>query len=599
MPVISCTACPTKFKVADSLVGKSVKCPKCKSVVKVPGGKETVGAGKAAAVAGKPAGTSSKPAAPAAAANGMLSVTCTCGKKLQVREALAGKAVKCPGCAKPVKVPAPAPAGAGLDDEDWSNVEAEAPAPPARKGKAPATDDEDEWLDVDEAAAPVEDADDEGDDEAPSKAGGGWDLLKKEKVPQDMIDEFRKELTKNETIEWAARPRQDILLHRAKRQALIFGSIFGLVGVVALTAAVICAINGFWIGVAIGAVFGLVFSGGAIFMITQPGRVRKNEAKRPCFIMTQRRLLVHSGAGSVRVSVGAAAQQDKDYGPPPTGVNTYMGLDLLGLTRIDATGEFKGAGDLAFGTDLFDVPLAPDMEALDKVVAIEKRIRDKLIHPVIDRLLRGELLVKKGTGARKDGEGEDVKQDSNIKDYASDEDIDEDDPNIKDAPNRARGLIAQFAKDLKKVDEELRDEVDAELTEGEKVLWIGEPEAGVKGRGLLGAMIGSATRHEPKYTFYAITNRRVLLGIAKQTPVSYYPPSLMNTTVEQDKRIEKGGGIIFRQVKKSIVTEDKKTGKVLSTKTEMHYFGILRIRHYEKVAQLMYETLVRPVKFEK
>jgi hypothetical protein len=613
MPVISCTSCPTKFKVSDEMAGKAVKCPKCKGVVRVPGAAAAVGADKPAAAA------AAKPAAPAKPpADGMISAACACGKKIQVREALAGKAVKCPACAKPVKVPATAPAANTLDDEDWGNVNGDAaPAPPSRKGKAPPLhddeddtpktkakgkkeDDEGEWLDVDEAAAPDKDEEDD-EDETPSKSPGGWgqELLKKEKVPKEMQDELRQEMTKNESIEWISRPRQDILLHRAKMQAIIFGSIFGTVGLAALIATVICLLKAVWIGVAIGAVFGLTFSGIAIFMITQPARVRKHEAVRPCYVMTQRRLLVHSGKGSnVRVSVGSS--DVREHKAPPTGVNSYMGLDLIGLTRAEAGEKFKGAGDLCFSTDIWDYPASPDMEALDKVVAIEKRIREKLIHPVIDKLLRGEVFLKKGTGARKGGDdGEDVKQDSNIKDYASDDDIDEDDPNIKDAPNRAAGLVAQFAKELRKVDEELRDEVDAELTAGEKVLWIGEPEASVKGRGLLGAMMGGATRHEPKYTFYAITNRRVMLGIAKQAPVSYYPTGLMSTSVEQDKRIEKGGGIIFRQVKKTITTEDKKTGKVLKTRVEMHYFGILRIRHYEKVAQLLYETLVRPIKFER
>ena len=53
---------------------------------------------------------------PAAAAlpkgNAMLTFTCTaCQKKLSVKEELAGKKVKCPGCGAVMAVPAPVPAG--------------------------------------------------------------------------------------------------------------------------------------------------------------------------------------------------------------------------------------------------------------------------------------------------------------------------------------------------------------------------------------------------------------------------------------------------------------------------------------------------------
>ncbi|MBI3099807.1 MAG: zinc ribbon domain-containing protein [Planctomycetes bacterium] len=44
-----------------------------------------------------------------------IAVSCACGKKLNVKDALAGKAIRCPGCQKVLKVPAgkPAPAAAG------------------------------------------------------------------------------------------------------------------------------------------------------------------------------------------------------------------------------------------------------------------------------------------------------------------------------------------------------------------------------------------------------------------------------------------------------------------------------------------------------
>lgn len=55
-------------------------------------------------------------------------IRCQCGKNLKVPDNLAGKAVKCPACSKPVKVPAASsePDGEGLDDlfneEGFSNA---------------------------------------------------------------------------------------------------------------------------------------------------------------------------------------------------------------------------------------------------------------------------------------------------------------------------------------------------------------------------------------------------------------------------------------------------------------------------------------------
>jgi ribosomal protein S27E len=99
------------MKVSEQLAGKAVKCPKCGKPVRVPA-RAPAGAAapptKAPAAAVKaPASAPTNPPAPAAAGADTISVTCAgCQKKLTVRTTAAGKAVKCPGCGKPVKVPA-------------------------------------------------------------------------------------------------------------------------------------------------------------------------------------------------------------------------------------------------------------------------------------------------------------------------------------------------------------------------------------------------------------------------------------------------------------------------------------------------------------
>ncbi len=166
------------------------------------------------------------------------------------------------------------------------------------------------------------------------------------------------------------------------------------------------------------------------------------------------------------------------------------------------------------------------------------------------------------------------------------------DDNVKQAPGTA------LENEMKKVPKSLREQVDAELTEGEKVLWIGEPEASVKGRGFFGAMTGGARRKEPAYTLYAITNRRVMLWDKSESPTCYYSPHLFNLGLEADTRVKSGGNVLFKVVKlvTTTTTTNRQTGRSsTTTKVEMYYFGVMHVRNHRGVARLIYETLVEPL----
>jgi ribosomal protein S27E len=580
MPVvIACSACQGKLSIPDRLAGKSVKCPKCGQTIR-PAGESAAPASPVARVQAAPAPPAATPPPPDAPP---IVVACDgCQKKLQVRAALAGKAVKCPGCGKAIRVPAPAAA----DGEEWLDVN-EAVAPPP----APA------------AAPPVEDKTGRG-------PAGDWgeEILVEQEVPDEMRDEIRAEMTRSERAIWATRSRQDILLHRAKMFAYIAGPIFGLVALGALVALVICAIKGVILGVVLGLLFGAAFGAGAFFVFRMPGTVVKNASRRGCYLLTNRRLLVHHGKGA-RVFAGrggAAAVSDVSA---LAGVVPYTGLELAGLTRTEAGKRFEGAGDLSTGRDLLDEPGLGVIQAVDKVRDFEKLIRAKLIHPVIDKLLRGELLLKdelarskgkkpeKKKAAGADGDGA-IPTDSNIKDYGGGRHAaEEDDPNIKAAPTTrggGRDLRAFFAAELKKVPADVQQTVADELTEGEKALWISRPEAPPKGRGFFGAVMGSDKLVEPAYWLYAITNRRVILFVQKAGPISYYSPDMLEAGVEDDKRIVNGGSILFKKVRRIVTTTDKQ-GKSTTTRY-MHSFGLLRIRHYKAVASLLYDALIAPIR---
>jgi phage FluMu protein Com/flagellar basal body-associated protein FliL len=171
---MSCGSCGKQLRAKDESAGKKIKCPGCGNVLAVPQSEEMT----------EEMGMDETAAPPAPPEK--ISVSCTCGKKLQVKGELAGKAVKCPGCQKVVKVPAtssgassapaakktpakkPAPPPAD-DDNDFSFTKS-----PTKAGKKPARMPDEEEDDFSFTASkpkakksnrPLDDKDDNGDDD--------------------------------------------------------------------------------------------------------------------------------------------------------------------------------------------------------------------------------------------------------------------------------------------------------------------------------------------------------------------------------------------------------------------------------------------------
>ena len=96
---IKCSGCSATIDVPPEAAGKKVRCPKCQTVLAVPGGSPAQPAAQ-------------KPPQPqnsggGASASGKIVAQCpNCSKKLQVPAAAAGKKVKCPGCSTAFVVPA-------------------------------------------------------------------------------------------------------------------------------------------------------------------------------------------------------------------------------------------------------------------------------------------------------------------------------------------------------------------------------------------------------------------------------------------------------------------------------------------------------------
>jgi hypothetical protein len=617
MPLtVSCSSCKAPLSVGDNLVGKKVKCPKCSQVVTIPGAKP------APALAGTPARSSAAPPSPAAIpaaapdAVATISVACAgCKKKLHVKAALAGKAVKCPGCGQAVRIPAAKEAPSGP---------AVAPPPPLPPTPA-AADDEDEWMDVNEAAAPPPAA---AGGAAPGTGDRGEGILEPLELPPEMLEQFRNELAANERIVWADRPQQDILMHQAsqlRKTGLILGLAVGL-GLPGLGIVFLLLVKTV-IPLIVMSVFALLFVAVAVYLWGEPERRRRNAPKRGCYVLTNRRVLLHPGLAA-RALMGRTAFAEASLGAGANArVMSYSGLELGRMSRSEMK-KFENCGSLCFSRDLLDRPLGVGLSALKDVREVERKIRQQLLDPIIDKILRGEKLDKddKGDEKGKDGgeETELLPPDENIKDFVSSKSgaAGKGDANIKEAKSSIAGSVEQAPP-------ELRHEVEAELTAGERVLWIGVPEGKTKGRGFIGALTGAEHRYEPDYYLYAITNRRVMLfaekgskdsqaamfggGSDTQGPTTYYPPHLLRSGLEQDNRIPGGGGIVFKKVKRVIVTESTSSGyrrgagghrgRMIKTRTtksstriEMHHFGILRIRNHLPVALLMYETLIAPLR---
>jgi hypothetical protein len=426
-----------------------------------------------------------------------------------------------------------------------------------------------------------------------------------------MQEKIRGALTKNERIVWCDRPQMDMLMWEARKFQLT-GLFFGTAVAIGLPVGAFFLWKQSHAAAIVLCFMALVFAAIAIYAVGAPARQKRKGPSRACYLITNRRLLIHLGVGAQ--SIGTGGRTTVVVGAHKVGVLSYSGLELSRLGRIESR-RFPGCGKLVFNRDVLDDAAGGHMWALKDVRQVEKTIREKLLHPVIDKLLRGEALNKDEKGEKKDEEqekGEDVvAPDANIKEFVR---------GGKGTSADVKDVRGNAEQQLEKLDPDLRARAEEELTAGERLLWAAEPEGKTKGRGIMGALVGGGEdRREPEYELYAITNRRVLLWAEKGTrvgqsksikftkgdargPITYYPPHLLHCGLEEDKRFPNGGGIIFKKVKVVITTttttKDHRghSHSKSKTRTEWHYFGLLRIRNYLAVARLLYDNLIAPVR---
>jgi hypothetical protein len=112
MSVIVKCSCDKKVLIPDEYLGKRVKCPRCKEILKVSPEAETV--------AEAPRSHTPAPA-------GMVRFVCACGKEMQTRAEYAGQETQCPACSAVVLIP-------GSDEEGNGGARIQRDRPKSRRG---------------------------------------------------------------------------------------------------------------------------------------------------------------------------------------------------------------------------------------------------------------------------------------------------------------------------------------------------------------------------------------------------------------------------------------------------------------------------------
>ena len=361
-----------------------------------------------------------------------------------------------------------------------------------------------------------------------------------------------------------------------------------------------------------GGVVLIFITAGSIHGLYQHSRVKSGEQKRGVYLLTDRRLIVLKGkTGGITFQNGN--QNATNFDPDTRkqiekarkSLFEFEAVDLLGMHRR-LNPKFPGCGELLFERNVFDASAGLGLSAIDDVETVERLIREELIHPAIDRLLRGEISAY---DFRPKSTGNESLPNAHVEDQRS---------NLGQTTAETETLAdlkMELRKDLNAASVDEIECAERELTDGEELMWIGRPEVKMMRKGILGMLKRKPDNREPHYLMYAITNRRVLLWADKSSqgknlrngknpvgPASYYSTMLQNIRSEPDDRLEDGGNLFFRVVNLTIVskttTRDTRGNMqtTSSTRIQFHRFGILRIHNFHEVGEAIFQFLVRPLR---
>jgi hypothetical protein len=282
-----------------------------------------------------------------------------CLTKLNLADALAGKAIKCPKCASILRVPGAA----------GSSASARRPIQ-----TAPGEETVEELEEVEEGPAPPRRAKEIGGD------------LSIDDVPRRFQERISRELSRRERLLWVGQPNGWLVMIRTLPGFLICLFMVGLFGVgVGFVILQLFGLFGLRVGkvddplqiLEVVACFGLEFIWicGTIWILFNAFR-----ASRACYALTSRRAVVWSVRWNGRLKV-------RDYSP-----------DRLARTRRVDSWFVQGAGDLIFRTKTVVTVTQGKYGgastsithygflAIDDVSAVERLLHESLIDPHLDRI---------------------------------------------------------------------------------------------------------------------------------------------------------------------------------------------------------------------
>ena len=309
-------------------------------------------------------------------------IACTdCNIRMKVPDHVAGKAVRCVKCSKVIRVPAAkTKSGAAATARQLATND---PAPKPSPVENEPEQDEENAVEPPEAAP----------EEKKKTYASDWgkEFLEDLDVEDDMVKEIQKELARGERIVWAARPRQDILLAQAKATAVILGPIFVVAGMMLLVLGYLQVFgNDFTLSVMPMIMGGLLVLGSSAVFYRLIA-VAKNVTRRPCYVLTNRRLLVHRGLGfHMFVGRGAIKEEEGSSVSQENDLAFYQPEELLYLASIPDK-KHPGVGELCLSRSYQGDPIGSAMQALADVRGVEKRLREQQLHPYIDKVISGEL----------------------------------------------------------------------------------------------------------------------------------------------------------------------------------------------------------------
>jgi hypothetical protein len=652
------------------MAGRAGPCPKCKCIIKV--------RGEPAAVATDSASVNrvaaSKQAAPApGTTNGAAKTKAELPKPL------------IPPAKKPEVSPAKKAVVADAED-DVVEAELAEETPPRKKTSnhvpIPAKEAEDtahepvEAVQADEAETVTEDGANSGDASstkdlpgALTPCGADEDPFANLNVPQDVQEAIRAELTRGERIVWVGQQSVEMNLQKIRLVFYIFGGILVFMGLMGLLLAVLLVFTtsqraGGGIGMAVGAipVIGvLVVWGMAVLFFLAP-RLVKGFVSPRCYALSNRRALVYVMRNRVDT-----------YGP-----------DKICKMECKESDRWKGAGSLVFDYDLRSIRIGGSGTLSGKNLEKVKRRGRPLgftdIENVraVERLVRETLLERRIPPPSDDADvvksadnnaSEEVVLDPNLKHapgVSLAESSDADDPNIKAAPgangSKRRPVVnktmtEQDVKDAADRTSEVFDAsnlaphlkkmVEDELSKGERLVWLGQPDPKIVvvkslpfaillfltffvcGLGSLVIcyfmnrqtaelkqvmplivgictifmLIGIVAGLNPlrKYwiarrTCYTLTSRRAIVWgsslLGQQSMVVYSPAMLVRMRRKDSFIFKDGAGDVIFRTHTVIITQRGRRGSTFAS--EIRY-GFIAIRRAREVEVLVRETLVDPL----